>query len=204
MLVALVVKVEERMLTISHRAGATAVRRAATETILNAGYIDVLKGNQSEILTCTPSGSSLQQRGVDSTADLSVTQDKLAATVKELALLRRSTVVMTGKTDLVSAGGSIYAIDNGHEYLGMVTGTGCCLGTTISAMIAAFPQDKLAAIVTGLLLYEIAAEIAAVRSDVKGPGTFVPAFLDELYNLRKAIVSGDEAWRQRAKIRVLS
>lgn len=164
----------------------------------------MLKGNQSEILTCTPSGSSLQQRGVDSASDGSITHDKLAATVKELALLRRNTVVMTGKTDLVSAGGDVYAVDNGHEYLGMVTGTGCCLGTTISAMVAAYPQDKLAATVTGLLLYEIAAEIASERSDVKGPGTFVPAFLDELYNLRKAIASGDEGWKKRAKLRYLA
>ncbi|KAH6654211.1 Hydroxyethylthiazole kinase family-domain-containing protein [Truncatella angustata] len=185
-------------------AGATAVRRAATKTILNGGYVDVLKGNQSEVLTCTPSGSSLQQRGVDSASDSSVSEDKLGATVKELAQLRRNTVVMTAKTDLVSAGGSVYAVDNGHEYLGMVTGTGCCLGTTISAMVAAYPEDKLAATVAGLLLYEIAAEIAAERQDVKGPGTFVPAFLDELYNLRKQIVKGDDGWRKRAKVRVVS
>ncbi|KAK6086496.1 thiamine biosynthetic bifunctional [Seiridium cupressi] len=184
-------------------AGATAVRRAATKVILNGGYIDVLKGNQSEILTCTSSGSSLQQRGVDSASDSSVAQDKLAATIKELALLRRNTVVMTGKTDLVSAGGATYAVDNGHEYLGMVTGTGCCLGTTISAMIAAYPQDKLAATLVGLLVYEIAAEVAVERNDVKGPGTFVPAFLDELYNLRTQIVKGDEGWKSRVKLRVL-
>jgi thiamine-phosphate diphosphorylase / hydroxyethylthiazole kinase len=124
-------------------------------------------------------------------------------TIKELALLRRNTVVMTGKTDLVSAGGSVYAIENGHEYLGIVTGTGCCLGTTISAMVAACPEDKLAATVAGLLVYEIAAEIAAEREDVKGPGTFVPAFLDELYNLRKRIAQGDEGWRRRVKVRAL-
>ncbi|KAK6205881.1 hypothetical protein LQW54_008071 [Pestalotiopsis sp. IQ-011] len=185
-------------------AGATAVRRAATKTILNAGYVDVLKGNQSEILTCTPSGASLQQRGVDSSADASLTQDKLAATVRELAQLRRATVVMTGETDLVSGGGAVYAVGNGHEYLGVVTGTGCCLGTTVSAMVAAYPEDKVAATVAGLLLYEIAAEVAAERDDVRGPGTFVPAFLDELFNLRKQIVRGEEGWLKRAKLSVLS
>lgn len=185
-------------------AGATAVRRAATKTILNAGYVDVLKGNQSEILTCTPSGASLQQRGVDSSADASLTQDKLAATVRELAQLRRATVVMTGETDLVSGGGAVYAVGNGHEYLGVVTGTGCCLGTTVSAMVAAYPEDKVAATVAGLLLYEIAAEVAAERDDVRGPGTFVPAFLDELFNLRKQIVRGEEGWLKRAKLSVLA
>lgn len=164
----------------------------------------MLKGNQSEILTCTPAGASLQQRGVDSSADASQTQEKLAATVRELAQLRRNTVVMTGVTDLVSAGGAVYAVGNGHEYLGVVTGTGCCLGTTVSAMVAAYPEDKVAATVAGLLLYEIAAEVAAEREDVKGPGTFVPAFLDELFNLRKSIARGDEGWRQRAMLSVVA
>ncbi|KAI0128705.1 Hydroxyethylthiazole kinase family-domain-containing protein [Xylariales sp. AK1849] len=183
-------------------AGATAVRRSATKTILNGGYVDVIKGNQSEILSCTPSGSELQQRGVDSgpgNADLA----KLGSTIKDLATLRRNIVVMTGKTDYVTAGNRVFAIDNGHEYLGMVTGTGCCLGTTISAMVAAFPEDKLAAVVAGLVLYEIAAEIAAEREDVKGPGTFVPAFLDELRAIRRATVNGDRGWLKRAKVGVL-
>ncbi|KAI1505605.1 TMP-TENI-domain-containing protein [Biscogniauxia marginata] len=184
-------------------AGATAVRRAATKTILGGGYIDVLKGNQSEILSCIPSGAQVQQRGVDSgpgDADLR----KLESAIKQLASLRRNVVVMTGKTDLVTAGQRVFAVDNGHEYLGMVTGTGCCLGTTISAMVAAFPHDKLAATIAGLLHYNIAAEFAAERDDVKGPGTFVPAFIDELYNIRKATVKGDLGWLNRARVSVLS
>ncbi|KAJ8121275.1 hypothetical protein O1611_g10145 [Lasiodiplodia mahajangana] len=165
-------------------AGATAVRRAATKTILGSGYIDVLKGNRSEILSCLPNGLTIQQRGVDS-AEGEVDIKELASAIRELATLRKNVVVVTGKTDYVTAGGRIFTIDNGHEYLGMVTGTGCCLGTTISAMVAAYPHDKLAATITALLYYNIAAEEAAKRDGVGGPGTFVPAFLDELYRLRR-------------------
>ncbi|KAI1393571.1 TMP-TENI-domain-containing protein [Hypoxylon trugodes] len=184
-------------------AGATAIRRSAVKTILGGGFVDVLKGNQSEILSCTPGGSKIQQRGVDSGPG-NQNLKELGPAIKELAKLRRHVVVMTGKTDLVTAGDTVYAVDNGHEYLGMVTGTGCCLGTTISAMIAAHPNDKLAAVITGLLQYSIAAEIAAERDDVKGPGTFVPAFIDELYNVRKATVKGDQGWLKRAKVSVVS
>ncbi|GAW22302.1 hypothetical protein ANO14919_118380 [Xylariales sp. No.14919] len=183
-------------------AGATAVRRAATKTILGGGYIDVLKGNRSEILACLPGGSAVQQRGVDSAVD-DVDVGGLALAIKELAALRKNTVVVTGKNDYVTAGRHIYTINNGHEYLGMVTGTGCCLGTTISAMIAAYPYDKLAATIAGLLHYNIAAEMAAERADVKGPGTFVPAFLDELYNIRVATTKGDSGWLSRAKVSIL-
>lgn len=184
-------------------AGATTVRRSAVKTILSGGYIDVLKGNQSEILSCLPGGSKIQQRGVDSGSNGQSVQE-LASAIKELAKLRRHVVVMTGKTDLITAGETVFAVDNGHEYLSMVTGTGCCLGTTISAMIAAHPNDKLAAVISGILLYGIAAELAAKRDDVKGPGTFVPAFIDELYNVRKATVNGDTEWLKRASVSVIA
>lgn len=170
----------------------------------------MIKGNRSEILTCTPAGSQIQQRGVDS-ADGDGDQRALAATVADLAARRRNVIVATGPTDLIAAaspgsngGAIVLAVANGHPYLGMVTGTGCCLGTTISAMVAACPEDKLAATLAALLLFEIAAEVAAERPDVKGPGTFVPAFLDELYNLRCATARGDLAWLDRAKVSIVS
>ncbi|KAI5863111.1 TMP-TENI-domain-containing protein [Durotheca rogersii] len=177
-------------------AGATAIRRSAARAILDGGYIDVIKGNRSEILSCLPGESQVQQRGVDS-GPSNASLEELGRAARRLARLRRCVVVMTGKTDLVTAGETVYAIDNGHEYLGMVSGTGCCLGTTISAMIAAYPEDKLAATLTGLLLYTIAAEYAARRPDVQGPGTFSPAFIDELYNVRKGAVKDHQLWPYR-------
>ncbi|KAI8626879.1 TMP-TENI-domain-containing protein [Xylariaceae sp. FL1651] len=183
-------------------AGATAIRRDATKIILGAGYIDVIKGNQSEILSCLPGGSEVQQRGVDSTPG-KMSINELAPAIMKLVALRKNIVVMTGEIDHVTAGNRIFSVHNGHEYLGMVTGTGCCLGTTISAMIAAYPQDKLAATIAGLLHYNIAAEVAAERDDVKGPGSFVPAFLDELYNIRVATTKGDTEWLKRARVREL-
>lgn len=183
-------------------AGATEIRRAATKAILGGGYIDVLKGNRAEILACLPGGPAAQQRGVDS-ADGDTDMKELSSAIRELATLRKNIVVMTGKTDYVTAGGPIFTVDNGHKYLGMVTGTGCCLGTTISAMIAAHTHDKLAATIAGLLHYNIAAEIAAERDDVRGPGTFVPAFLDELYNLRVAAAELRFDWLKRAKVGLL-
>ncbi|KAI0455361.1 Hydroxyethylthiazole kinase family-domain-containing protein [Xylaria acuta] len=180
-------------------AGATAVRRAATKEILGGGYIDVIKGNRSEILSCLPGGSKVQQRGVDS-AEGDVDMEELRLPLTKLSVLRKNIVVVTGKTDYVADGEHVYKIENGHEYLGMITGTGCCLGTTISAMIAVWPNDKLAATIAGLLHYNIAAELAAERPDVQGPGSFVPAFLDELYKIRVATTKEDLGWLTRAKV----
>lgn len=147
-------------------------------------------------------GGGERQRGVDSTSTLS--HDEKVELVRALALREQAIVVMTGKTDLVSDGYRVFAIDNGHEYLGMITGTGCTLGTTISAMVAAwYDQDRLAAVVAGILLFEIAAEMAAQKDSVEGPGTFVPAFLDSLHQLRTMTAQGNVAWLAAAKVMVI-
>jgi thiamine-phosphate diphosphorylase/hydroxyethylthiazole kinase len=162
------------------------------------GYIDVIKGNEGEIKTVFGQDAEIQQRGVDSSSTLDASQK--ASLVQKLAAREKNIVVLTGKTDYVSDGDRTFSIDNGHEYLGMVTGTGCVLGTAISATLAAYPSDKLAAVVAALLHFEIAAEMAAVRQDVQGPGTFISAFLDELSRLRGATARGDVSWLKRAKV----
>ncbi|KAH8756222.1 Hydroxyethylthiazole kinase family-domain-containing protein [Diaporthe sp. PMI_573] len=184
-------------------AGATAVRRGAVKSILSAGYIDVIKGNESEIKTVYGSGTTEGQRGVDSSSTLSDAEK--ARLVRALAAREQAIVVMTGKTDIVSDGTRVVAVQNGHEYLGIITGTGCTLGTTISAMVAACPPDgdRLAIVVAGILLFEIAAEQAAAKGSVEGPGSFVPAFLDSLYRIRTGTAAGDHGWLSAEKVSIV-
>ncbi|PTB64337.1 TMP-TENI-domain-containing protein [Trichoderma citrinoviride] len=181
-------------------AGATSIRRAAVKTLLSSGRFTIIKGNEREIHTVAGDSSTVQ-RGVDSSSSLTVPQR--AALARSVARSTGAVVVVTGKTDVVSDGVRALRVDNGHEFLGRVTGTGCTLGTTLSAMAAAFrgrEQDRLLAVVAGLVLFEVAAERAGVRSDVRGPGTFVPAFLDELSALREETVGGDVKWLAGAKV----
>lgn len=70
---------------------------------------------------------------------------------------------MTGTIDYLSDGERTYAIKNGHPYLGSITGSGCTLGTTIAAFLAVHKEDRLLAALSGVLMYEIAAEKAAAR-----------------------------------------
>ena len=179
----------------AHRAGATAVRRAAVKTILAGGRVDVVKGNEGEIRAALAAAGedAPQQRGVDSgpSALDEAGRGRLAAA---LAARERCVVVLTGAADVVSDGHRTFAVRHGHELLGQVTGTGCCLGTAISAAVAVHPDDKLISCVAAMLLYEGAAEVAARRDDVRGPGSFVPAFLDELARCRRAAAEGDMSW----------
>ncbi|KFG86120.1 putative thiamine biosynthetic bifunctional enzyme [Metarhizium anisopliae] len=177
-------------------AGATSVRREAVQTLIASGTFAVIKGNQSEIQTVH--GASVTQRGVDSSSSLTVPQR--ARLVRSLARQRRCVVLLTGPTDLISDGRRTLRVDNGHGYLGMVTGTGCTLGTTVSAMVAAYEQDALVATVAGTVMFGLAAEMAAQRDHVRGPGSFVPAFLDELFGIRKATMQGDSTWLALAKV----
>ncbi len=185
---------------IKTRAGATAVRRNAVRTILSAGHLSVIKGNEGEIKTVFGVDYNTQQRGVDSSSTLTPLQK--ASLVRRLAAREKNIAVMTGTIDYISDGERVFEIANGHAYLGSVTGTGCALGTTISAAVAVWPEeeDRLLAVVSAVVHYEIAAEQAAVRSEVRGPGTFVPAFLDELYGIREATAGGKQEWFGKVRV----
>lgn len=179
--------------------GATNFRRTAIKQLLAGGFFDVIKGNEGEISAVfgTP---SVQQRGVDSNASVtSIT--KKAEMVKSLAKRERCVVLMTGATDILSDGERTYGISNGSEWLGKITGSGCALGSVLTSYLAVHRDDKLLAALAGILHYEIAAERAAERDEVNGPGSFIPSFLDELYNLRKTLVEdGEIHLDRRAKI----
>ncbi|KAK4502886.1 hypothetical protein PRZ48_006312 [Zasmidium cellare] len=182
-------------------AGATEQRRAGVKALMAGGYFDVIKGNEGEIRQVS-GASGVKQHGVDSGAS-QLSLDQRITLVKSIAAREHNIILMTGSTDIVSDGERTVTISNGHEYLGEITGSGCTLGTTIASVMAVERDDKLLAAVAGILMYEIAAERAAERADVKGPGTFIPAFIDELYGIRQQSTSGKDSWAQAAKIEVL-
>ena len=179
-------------------AGATAIRREAVKTLMINGYFDLIKGNENEIRTVLGESTG-QQKGVDSGTSTSNEKEKVRI-VKKLAIRERNIILMTGKTDYLSDGERTYAIQNGHLYLSSITGSGCTLGTTIAAFLAVNRDDRLLAALAGILMYELAAERAASRDDVKGPGSFVPAFLDQLYLLAADASQDDSEWLKAAKV----
>lgn len=182
-------------------AGATQQRRDGVKALLAGGYFDVIKGNEGEIRTVS-GAQGVKQHGVDSGASQLTLEDKINL-VKGIATRERNVVLMTGSTDVISDGSRTFTISNGHEYLGEITGSGCALGTTIASVLAVEREDKLLAATTGIVLYEIAAERAAAREDVKGPGTFIPAFIDELYRIRTESLDGEGKWSEGTKIDVV-
>lgn len=169
--------------------GATTVRREAIRTLLKAGFYSVIKGNEGEI-GAVMGTSTTQQRGVDSGPSTSNAQQK-AEMVKALAQRERCIVLLTGASDYLSDGARTVAISNGSSFLGRITGSGCSLGSVVTSYLAVHRDDKFIAALAGILHYEIAAERAERESSCRGPGTFIPAFLDELYLLGQDIETLD-------------
>ncbi|KAF9213060.1 hypothetical protein BGZ59_005968 [Podila verticillata] len=165
-------------------AGATKLRETTASNILNALHVDIIKGNAGEISTiakligCTT--ENIAMRGVDSLGD---GFSDPAAVVKAVAKRENCVVAMTGKVDYVSDGVRTVAIENGHSYQGRITGSGCMIASSIASFAAISPNDHFAAAVAGILALNLAGEHAGARDDVRGPGTFRPAFIDEMANL---------------------
>ena len=182
-------------------AGATQLRREAVRTLMDGGYFDVIKGNESEISVILGM-SNVQQRGVDSGSSELSDQDR-ARLVKSLAFRERNVAVMTGVVDFVSDGDRVYAVRNGDALLGAVTGTGCTLGTTIASFLAVEKEDKLVAALAGMLIFEIAAERAITIPGIRGPGTFMPAFIDSLNKITSLCKANDASWLSAAKVEIM-
>jgi hydroxyethylthiazole kinase len=116
-------------------------------------------------------------RGVDS-AD-----DSLAAlpAARELARLSGAIVAVTGVVDYITDGQRDWAVAGGDVLMTRVVGTGCAL----SAVVAAFcslPGDRLDNVATACRVMSLCGERATRAA--AGPGSFTPAFLDALYQLR--------------------
>lgn len=166
--------------------GASTTRKTAVKTLLKGILMSVIKGNDGEIFSAA--GLAGKMRGVDSIGEAGL-EERIHAAAK-LSRDSNAVVVMTGQRDVVVAPSGQYALcDNGDELLTKITGSGCMLGSVITAIVAAH-DNVFEAALAGLLLYTIASEKAGPKSD--GPGTFMPRLIDEISLLAKKGVEESE------------
>ena len=149
--------------------GATRLRTAEAQRLLNGAHIDILKGNAGEIATLA--GLSAEVRGVES---ISVGGD-LGPAAKALAARLGNIVAITGVKDLVSDGRRVLETAYGHPLMGEVVGTGCISSSTVGCFAAA-GKDWLILTALALACFGLAGERAARAA--QGPGDF----LANLYN----------------------
>lgn len=192
-------------------AGATRLRTKACLELLQHVAFDVVKGNDGEIYAAAGLKSPTKQRGVDSDTDAD-NEARFQAAYK-LAQDYRTIVLMTGPEDLlVDEHGNALIFANGSEYLSLITGSGCSLGSLITTVLATdkslldqiedrMPYGNFLATAAAIALYTVASEQAANFPTCTGPGTFVPLFLDQLHAISKENRLGNTKWLSRINIR---
>ena len=168
--------------------GATELRNEKAFELLEKIRIDIIKGNSSEIAKLA--GEKAVTRGVEATE---VEADLIEA-AKRLAGIRKAVVVVTGQEDIVTDGGRVYLIRNGHEKMGSIVGTGCMAASVIGAF-AGVERDYTKAAVSALVCFGIAGELAAAYS--KGPGSFKSGFYDEVYNLDERTIERKSRFEEK-------
>lgn len=150
--------------------GALTVRTAFCHELL-ALQPAAIRGNASEILALA--GMSAGGRGVDTTDTAAAALPAAQALARRLATV----VAVTGEVDYVTDGERVLSVAGGNPLMTRVVGTGCALSAVVAAS-AALPGDRLENVAAACGLMKQAGEIAARQG---GPGSFIPAFLDALY-----------------------
>jgi hydroxyethylthiazole kinase len=166
--------------------GATKYRTETAQLLLKELRISVLKGNAGEIGVLAGTGGTV--KGVDSIGIVGRPVDVCREYAKRLGAV----VVMSGTTDIVTDGDLTVLVDNGHEMMGSISGTGC-MASSIVGSFAAVSKDHVPSSVAGLASFGIAGERAARSS--KGPYSFKNALFDAVSALRPEDVRADTRTR---------
>lgn len=135
-----------------------------------------IRGNASEIMALA--GMACGGRGVDATD--AATSALPAA--QELARATGAVVVVTGETDFITDGRRTLGVSGGALMMTRVVGTGCALSAVVAASCA-LAGERLENVAAACAWMKQAG--AAANAVCNGPGSFIPAFLDALYQLNK-------------------
>lgn len=167
-------------------AGATSFRSHIADRIINEMDIAIIRGNISEIKAI--SGIGHNTKGVDASDD-DIAQfgdlKYVEAIGKGLSNRLGCVVAITGVTDTITNGAETYFIDNGHEMMSRVTGTGCMCTSLIGAYCGV-TDDYLLAAAAGVLTMGLAGEIGyeKLTSRDDGSGSFKIKIMDSVYQMK--------------------
>jgi len=169
-------------------AGATPYRTETARRIISEVKLAVIRGNLSEIKTLY--GIETKTKGVDAyESDFEDGQERERSKemAKSLANKFNTVVAITGEVDIITDGKILYSVENGHNIMSKVTGTGCMCSSLIGSYLGS-GDNKLTAALAGVVSMGIAGEIAYEGLDKRkdGTGTLKVKIIDSIYNLSEA------------------
>ncbi len=163
-------------------AGASTVRTEQPVNMLQQYQPAIIRGNASEIMTLA--GQAGKAKGVDSSHGA----DAAEVAARDLALVNKCAVVVSGEVDLVTDGERLVRIHGGSEMMPLVTGLGC----TCSALCGAFAgvnPDSFGAAAHAMAVMNAAGAVAAKKAE--GPGTLQLHLYDILYALDSDMIGSN-------------
>lgn len=160
--------------------GATEYRTTVIHEILANIKVAVICANASEIAVL---GGALEK--TNSPDNLLQKNDPEIAI--KVAKKYNTVVVSTGEIDVITDGRRTVLCENGHVMLQNITTSGCLLTSVIAAFTSVSKGEIFEASTEAVSGYGIAAEKAMEK--VVGPGSFISAFLDQLYLLTEETIA---------------
>ena len=156
------------------------LRYEFAQKLMNIHMPELLKGNMSELLAM--SGQTAHAIGIDAGVQ-DVLTDANRSHLKELFQEKASrwntTLLITGKEDMIVSANKCEFITNGTPAMSQITGTGCMLGMICATYLAV--TDPFTAAVSAAREFGTAGERAEKNSS--GPGSFQTELFDQFYNL---------------------
>lgn len=161
--------------------GSSAMRREAGRRLLEQVRFTAIRGNATEIATLTCGTAA--HRGVD--ADMEkASMDTVYENAKRLSRETGAVVIVTGDTDIVTDGKTLYRVHNGHPMMKTVTGSGCQLSALLGAYVTANPDQLLPAALAAVCAMGLCGEIAHERlTPPDGNAGYRNYIIDAVYNL---------------------
>ena len=166
-------------------AGASTFRNETALRLLDEIKFSIIRGNLSEIRFLVENHSTT--KGVDVSSE-DINSDAFAIT-EQCARKLSCVIACTGKVDVISDGVNTVLINNGHEMLSDVTGTGCMCTTLVGAFCGA-NDDVLGAAVAGVISMGIAGEIAHEKAKEIGLGSFRISIIDAISKMDSKCLKG--------------
>ena len=158
--------------------GSSSMRQEAARKLLEQVRFAAIRGNATEIATLVRGTAA--HRGVDADEQ----NDATEANARQLARKTGAMVIVTGDTDLVTDGTTLYRVHNGHPMMRTVTGAGCQLSALVGAYITANADRPLQAALAAVCAMGVCGEIAHRRlTPLDGNASYRNYILDAICNL---------------------
>lgn len=148
-------------------AGVSEFRRNAAKQLLDTGAITAIRGNFSEISAVC--GIMAGEKGVDSGDAIS--EDISRETVISANRKTGAVIVMTGETDYISDGKTVFAEKCGIPQMKKITGTGCMLTSLVCAALAVSRENPAEVCALAVRTFGKCGEDAFRLAEKNGLGT---------------------------------